>query len=115
MALLYTNENFPLPAAEELRRLGHDVVTIQETGNANQSTPDDEVLAFAVSHKRILITLNRLHFIRLHKKNPNHKGLIVCTLDPDFKALAERIDGALRKESPLDGKLLRINRPAVTK
>jgi len=115
MARLYTNENFPLPAAEELRRLGHDVVTIQETGNANQSTPDDEVLAFAVSHNRVLITLNRLHFIRLHKKNPSHKGIIACSLDTDFTSLAERIDGALREESPLDGKLLRINRPAVTR
>ena len=27
MAKLYTNENVPLPVAEELRRLGHDVMT----------------------------------------------------------------------------------------
>ena len=27
MARLYTNENFPLPIALELRRLGHDVLT----------------------------------------------------------------------------------------
>jgi hypothetical protein len=29
---------------EELRKLGHDVLTIQETGKANQSFPDDGVL-----------------------------------------------------------------------
>ena len=29
MAELYIDENFPWPATEELRRLGHDVVTIQ--------------------------------------------------------------------------------------
>jgi hypothetical protein len=28
MARLYTNENFPRPAAEELRLLGHDVLTV---------------------------------------------------------------------------------------
>jgi hypothetical protein len=47
MAQLYSNENFPLPAVEELRRLGHNVLTIQETGQANQSLSDEDVLAFA--------------------------------------------------------------------
>jgi hypothetical protein len=27
MARLYSNENFPLPVVEELRRLGHEVLT----------------------------------------------------------------------------------------
>jgi len=31
MARLYSNENFPLLVLLELRRLGHDVLTIQET------------------------------------------------------------------------------------
>ena len=31
---LYTNENFPLPAAQVLRECGHDVLTIQEAGYA---------------------------------------------------------------------------------
>jgi len=30
VARFYANENFPLPAVEELRRLGNDVLTIQE-------------------------------------------------------------------------------------
>ena len=45
MAKLYANENFPLPVVEELRRLGHDVLTIQEAGEAGQSVPDEQVLA----------------------------------------------------------------------
>lgn len=45
MARLYSNENFPLRVVEELRKLGHDVLTIQETGKANQKYPDDAVLA----------------------------------------------------------------------
>lgn len=32
VAKLYSDENFPFPAAEELRRLGHDVMTVQESG-----------------------------------------------------------------------------------
>jgi Domain of unknown function (DUF5615) len=29
---LYADENFPLPVVQELRRLGHDVLTAQEDG-----------------------------------------------------------------------------------
>lgn len=49
MARLYANENFPRQVAEELRNLGHDVLTVQETGKADQSLPDQEVLAFATN------------------------------------------------------------------
>ena len=67
MARLYSNENFPIPAVEELRRLGHDVLTIQETGHANQASSDEAVLAFACDEHRALLTLNRKHFVRLHQ------------------------------------------------
>jgi hypothetical protein len=35
MARLYSNENFPLPAVEKLRSLGHDVLTMQAAGKAS--------------------------------------------------------------------------------
>jgi len=57
MARLYTNENFPVPVAEELRRLGHDVLTIQDTGRAGQAVPDESVLAFASAERRAVVTL----------------------------------------------------------
>ena len=84
MALLYANENFPLPVVEELRRLGHEVLTVQEIGKGNQAVPDEEVLAYAVSEKRAVLTLNRKHFVRLHIAQPDHSGIVVCTFDPDF-------------------------------
>ena len=40
MAGLYSNENFPLPVVERLRALGHDVLTLQEAGKADQALPD---------------------------------------------------------------------------
>ena len=43
MALLYSNENFPRRVVEELRRLGHDVLTSYEAGRANQKIPDDQI------------------------------------------------------------------------
>lgn len=112
MTRLYSNENFPLPAAEELRRLGHDVRTIQETGQANTSLPDDAVLQLACTDNRALLTLNRKHFIRLHHLNENHQGIVVCTFDPDFVGLARRIHAEIESHGTLANKLVRINRPA---
>lgn len=58
MALLYTNENFPLQTARELRRLGHDVLTSLEAGNANRSVPDEEALFTHLRHaERIPLTI----------------------------------------------------------
>ena len=36
MARFFADEQFPLPVVELLRNLGHDVLTVQEAGNANQ-------------------------------------------------------------------------------
>ena len=57
MAALYIDENFPFPATEELRRLGHDVVTIQESGHAGLALPDEEVLRVATRERRAVVTL----------------------------------------------------------
>jgi hypothetical protein len=110
---LYSNENFPIPAVEELRKLGHDVLTIQETGKAMQALPDDQVLKFATDNKRAILTLNRRHFVALHNKSFEHAGIIVCSFDLDFKALAMRIHQAISSEKSLFGKLIRIDRPLI--
>lgn len=111
MARLYSNENFPLPAVLELEKLGHDVLTSFESGRAGQRIPDPKVLEFAVQQKRILVTLNRRHFIKLHEQNPDHFGIIVCTFDPNFVELAARIDSELKFIGETSGWLIRINRP----
>jgi hypothetical protein len=111
MAQLYANENFPLPVVEELRRRGHDVLTTYESGRAGIAVPDDEVLAFSVAEMRVLLTINRKHFIRLHHDKPDHAGIIVCTFDLDFAALAQRIHDALAAQGDINGQLIRINRP----
>ncbi len=110
MARLYSNENFPLPVVDELRKRGHDVLTIQETGRSNQAMSDEDVLTFANSKNRVLLTLNRRHFIGLHNKRHPHAGILACSFDPDFTALAVRIDKALREEGDFSRKLVRVNR-----
>ena len=111
MARLYSNENFPQPVVDELRRWGHDVLTVLEAGKADQAIEDDLVLAFAVSLGRAVLTLNRKHFIRLHQLRPDHAGIVICTFDPDFVGQAARIHSALELQPQLPGELLRVNRP----
>jgi Domain of unknown function (DUF5615) len=96
MARCYANENFPLPVVEVLRHFGHEVLTTAESGRAEQAIPDAAVLAFAVAEQRVMLTLNRRHFIRLHQTTPEHTGIVVCTVDPDFAASAQRIHTAWR-------------------
>jgi hypothetical protein len=112
VALLYSNENFPMPVVEELRRLGHDVVSIQERGRANEGTPDDEVLSLAIGEERAVLTINRKDFMRLHRKSDQHAGIIVCTYDPDYPAQAARIHAAIDVCPDLHGQLIRVNRPS---
>ncbi len=45
MARLYADENFPYPTVEALRRLGHDVLTAGEAGQAGLGIADEEVLS----------------------------------------------------------------------
>ena len=44
MASFYADENFHLEVVEALRRLGHDVVTALEAGQANQAITDESLL-----------------------------------------------------------------------
>ncbi|MBI5441834.1 MAG: DUF5615 family PIN-like protein [Deltaproteobacteria bacterium] len=111
MARLYADENFPLPVVEELRRLGHDIETCWEAGHASQATADAAILDHAHREGRALLTLNRLHFIRLHKAKAKHVGIVVCSFDPDFAGLAERIHEAVGASETIAGELLRVNRP----
>ena len=114
MARLYSDEQYPYPVVELLRALGHDILTVQEAGKANQGIPDSDVLAFASSEKRAVITENRKDFFRLHRIQPDHAGIIACTNDRDWKALANRINLAIIAEESLQGKLIRIVRPPLS-
>lgn len=111
MARLYANESFPFPVVEALRRAGHEVITVAETGKAQQAVPDEDVLEFAVQDDRALLTLNRRHFIRLHGQRAGHAGIIVCTFNPDFEQQASAIDEAIATSGDLRSKLVRVDRP----
>lgn len=111
MAQFYANENFPLGVVKVLRALGHDVLTSHDAGKANQSIPDQEVLAFATSQQRTLLTINWRDFIPLHQQEASHYGIVVCTQDGDIPGQAQRIHDAVTRLPGLAGQLVRVNRP----
>lgn len=112
MIRLYSNENFDFQVVGFLRQLGYDVLTALDAGRANQRIPDEQVLEFAMSENRTVLTFNRKDFFRLHKMMPDHSGIIACTYDNNHEALAKRIDESIKNQSQgIDGRLIRIYRP----
>jgi hypothetical protein len=105
---LYADEDFPLAVVNELRRLGHDVLTAQDDGR--RSAPDPDILARAHALGRAVLTHNRRHFERLHRQGVAHSGILSAKQDPNnHLALAGRIDTALIGRSPSRW-CLRVNR-----
>jgi predicted nuclease of predicted toxin-antitoxin system len=113
MSRFYADEQFPFQVVEFLRDLGHDVVTVQEAGNANQRIPDEDVLTFAIGQERAILTINRVDFIRLHRRQDDHFGIVICTNNRNWEQFAERVDQAVRAENTLQGKLIRVVRPSA--
>lgn len=111
MASFFADENFPQPVVEALRSLGHDVQTVLDTGNAGQSWSDESVLGYAAAEARILLTMNRRHFRRLHIVGNVHAGIVLCTIDLDFLRQAARIHDAVTIVGDCAGQLLVVNRP----
>jgi predicted nuclease of predicted toxin-antitoxin system len=106
--LLYADENFPEAVVDELRGLGHDVLTAQQDGR--RATPDPDILARAHSLGRVVLTHNRRHFERLDRQGTPHSGILSATRDNDFPALAVRVHLALSNQTP--GRwCIRVNRP----
>ncbi|MDQ3222756.1 MAG: DUF5615 family PIN-like protein [Gemmatimonadota bacterium] len=111
-ARLYSNENFPQPVVEELRRLGHDVLTSRDAGKANQRVPDEEVVRYAAGEGRAVLTLNRRHFHAQHRRSTAHAGIITCTVDGDYPALASRIHDRLIAVHDLTGQIIKVTKPS---
>jgi predicted nuclease of predicted toxin-antitoxin system len=112
MIALYADEQFPLPVVTRLRDKGYDILTVQEAEKANQAIPDNEVLIFATSQNRAVITQNRRDFIWLHNQGLNHAGIVVCSKNLDWDGFATEIDLVLANRDLIVGELVRVTRPA---
>lgn len=98
MLKFYSNENFPMDIVMELRRLGYDVLTSYDAGQANQGIPDEDVLTFATQQERVVITLNREDFIALQCSYISHNGIVIGKTDRDYLGQAQTLHAYLQQE-----------------
>jgi hypothetical protein len=64
---LLSDEDFYIGKfAPDMRRLGYDVVDVLDEGLIGNS--DDALLEFALNDNRAILTFNRRHFVRIHKR-----------------------------------------------
>lgn len=108
MFRFYANENLSSVLVNELRRLGHDVLTSYEAGNANQRIPDELVLAAATADDRCVVTFNRDDFVTLHRSGVEHGGIVVCKDDRDRLRQALALHEYLITQQTLCNRLIRI-------
>jgi predicted nuclease of predicted toxin-antitoxin system len=108
------DEHIPDQVTFRLRRLGHDVVRVRDFSESKSGDghEDFDVLAMATLQNRVVVTENWTDFLRLHRDNPGHKGIIGTNQFHDCTAQAKQIDAAiraeLRKHGKLDGRFIRI-------
>lgn len=110
MSQLLADDNFPRPVVRELRRLGHDIIGLDETGLVSHESVDEDVLRAAAATDRSLLTLDYRSFSSLPPTNDHRPGVIICTFDPDFVGQASRIDSTLADHDSLAGQIIRIGR-----
>lgn len=76
---------------------------------ANQGIPDDQVLQYATSTKRILITENRQDFIDLHYTVPHHAGIIIFKYGLDYAGKIKAMNDFINEDGQsLENRLLRV-------
>ena len=79
---LLLDEHFSSILAQQLQRRGHDVLAVTEQPALRQ-LPDEEVLAWATTARRAIVTENVDDFLRLHADYLTHQrlhwGLVLTT------------------------------------
>jgi hypothetical protein len=67
------------------------------------------VLEFSTQEQRILLTINRKDFFRLHRYgNLKHAGIVACAQDSNPGALAQKIHHAVRDLESCEGKFIKV-------
>jgi hypothetical protein len=107
MAALLADEHFDVRACSHLRKLGHDVLLVRAVNlsKSGDGWSDQQVLEYAISTDRALITDNIRDFRLLHNVMHWHAGIIACAFNRDARAKAKRIDRAIREFLQAHGSL----------
>ncbi len=79
---LLLDEMYTAAVAEQLRQRDHDVIAVAERADL-RGTPDEDLLTWARTEDRALVTDNQRDFIPIHHRaiadGQDHKGLILTT------------------------------------
>ncbi len=74
------DEHFPLPTVLELRKRGHDIITAEQAGLL--SAKDLEYVRYCNDTSRILLTLNKKHFIKPENLTTFRSVIIAVVVHP---------------------------------
>lgn len=74
------DENFPLPTILELRKHGYDIITAEQAGLL--SARDLEYVRYCNENSRILLTLNKKHFIKPDNLSTFRSVIIAVVVHP---------------------------------
>lgn len=97
----------------ELRAAAHEVVLPADVGLARAR--DDVHFEYARAHGLVLVTLNPGDFIALHRRQPDHPGMIVIYRDNDrtrdmtVPEIVRAIGNLLASGIPIDGQVHTLN------
>lgn len=91
---LVLDEMFAPAIADELRQRGHDVIAVAADATL-RSMADQELLAWAVEHKRRIVTENVKDFRPLMARTPDHATYGVLFTSPRSFPRSRRAPGAL--------------------
>lgn len=95
------DENVDVPAVKALKKLGVDIVSVQELDKISQ--PDEGILDFCKENKRAIVTSDS-DYLRLHAKGARHAGIVYLTKPLDTSRLIREIQKvSLMFESIEDG------------
>jgi hypothetical protein len=105
---LYADEHFDVRVCALLRKKGHDVRHVRQDclNKSGDSISDEDVLKFAISQRRVVLTDNIRHFRRLTGRIKWHHGIVGCHVYKDPKAKAKVIDKALSEATATHGHLV---------
>lgn len=91
---LYTDEDVNIAVAGQLNRLGYEVLTCVEAGNANLSLSDDWQLGYATAHQRTILVHNIDDYIAEDQKwraeGREHYGIVFAAWETPLSELIRR-------------------------
>jgi hypothetical protein len=101
MARLVARDDFPLPVIEELRLLGHDIVTVPAEGVSRDVSPG--------AKPRVWLTLDPDQSAGAHRAAPAHSGIVAVKPGKTYAGLAQRIHDALKAHARISRQLVVVD------